>query len=98
MTDVTLIPNKWLVRVDNMNHQLVKYDAGGRVIVNGKFKGQLTQAGWKPIESYHPSMQQAIRRVITLEAGSAYDATLEGYLELQLSTAHKITNMIKESL
>ena len=95
MTDVTIIPDKWKIKVDKFNYQLIQYDKGGKPMV-GKRKGELSSAGWKPLDSYHPTMGQAIRRIINLEASDLHEATLEGYLEMQLGMSYNITKLLKE--
>ena len=95
MTEVTIIPNKWRVKVDSLNHQLVKYSAGGKLVkVAGK--EHITEPKWSALDSFHPNMEQAIKKIISLEMEEADVATLEEYLALQVKTAHKITEMIKE--
>ena len=98
MTDVTIIPNKWIVRIDSLNHQLVKYTEGGKLITKGDNKGQLTEAGWKALGIFHPNMEQSIRKIISLEMEDTHEATLKGYLAMQEDTTYNITKMIKEAV
>jgi hypothetical protein len=60
------INEKWRIKVDEYNYQLMEYRKGGTV-EKGKFKGNVTEDRYVGLESYHPNLQQALCRIIELQ-------------------------------
>ena len=58
---------KYAIRkLDDLNWQLFEWQAGGEEITRGRFVGQLTQSKWKPMESYHPDVDGAVRALLKI--------------------------------
>ena len=77
---IVTINEKYKVDIDEFNHTLEQYDEGGNLMVNGKYKGDLTKPSWKVI-GYFPNMSQVLREVVRIEARNGGDTDLEGYLQ-----------------
>jgi hypothetical protein len=53
---------KYAIRkLDENNWQIHEWQAGGDEITRGRFVGQITQAKWKPMDSYHGDVDGAVR-------------------------------------
>ena len=78
MTIVT-INKEWRVNIDSWNHTLERYNAGGEVIPQGKYKGQLSKPSWVT-EGYYPNLKQCLRRVRDVMASEGLDCDLNRYI------------------
>lgn len=55
-----------IVKRDALNWQLERYAAGGDI---HPITGKATRAGWRKLESYHPSLPQAARALVAVALG-----------------------------
>lgn len=73
------IDDKYKIEVDEYNHQLFKYSAGGEMITVGKYKDQESKARWEP-SGYFPNVNQCLRKIIFLES-LGQDDSLQQYVD-----------------
>lgn len=79
MTTV-IINEEWRMNIDEWNHTLERYNKGGEVIPQGKYKGQLSKPSWV-VEGYYPNLNQCLKRVRTILASEGIPTDLNGYIE-----------------
>jgi len=73
------INEKWRIQIDELNHTLERFNEGGVVIPNGKYKGQLTKATWEVV-GYYPNLLQCLRAVVRVEATAIPETDLNSYI------------------
>jgi hypothetical protein len=62
-----IVNDDWKIKVDEYNYQLVRFRKGGEEIKQGKYKGNTTKERWEELQSFHPNLQQALKRIIELD-------------------------------
>lgn len=77
---IVQINEKWRVDIDDLNHTLECFDEGGKVLTQGKYKGQSSKPSWNFV-GYYPNMLQCLREVVRREATLLPDTDLNGYIE-----------------
>lgn len=55
-----------LQKVDEHNWQLFQWQDGGQKISRGRYAGQLTQAKWMGLESFHPRLELAAAALLEI--------------------------------
>jgi hypothetical protein len=76
------------VEIDELNHTLQRYVAGGEVITKGKYVGQLTKPKWETV-GYFSNMTQVLNEVISLSLIKNDVISIEQYII-------RIENLLKE--
>ncbi len=94
---ITLIENKYRIRVDEYNHTLERYQTP-KLIEIGKNKGEMSQEKWVTM-SYHPNVEQCCRRAAKNELLDTEEhITLSEYAGLIEQTYNTMINKAKEEL
>lgn len=67
------------------------------LIENGKYKGQMSKAGWKACDKYFPKLCRAVQWIIT-DGLSGEDLTLESYIAAYRAEVDRIEAVIQEAM
>lgn len=77
---IVQINEKWRVDIDDLNHTLERFEEGGKILTQGKYKGQISKPSWVFV-GYYPNMLQCLREAVRQEAILLPDTDLKGYIE-----------------
>lgn len=74
------INDTYQIEIDDLNHTLMKFTEGGKVISKGKYEGQLTKDNWSVVGHY-PNVQHCLRKVVQLSALDGSTVSVEEYIQ-----------------
>lgn len=63
-----------LQKKDELNWQIFVWQEGGQEISRGRYAGQLTQAKWCGLESYHYTLENAAKSLLEMATRDASEA------------------------